>query len=127
YCLKCSPFGAHNTRLIEGSLIRTERTFTCAACSRLYIYKRKSSMSTRLCPACQVIQYRRRAKERAVALKGGKCQMCGYNRCLAALEFHHLDPSQKQFNISLFSRSWKRVMEEIHKCVLVCANCHREL
>jgi hypothetical protein len=72
---------------------------------------------------------RRKVREMAVEYKGGKCSRCGYSRCLEALEFHHLDSSRKDFGISEkgYSRSWQKVREEIEKCLLVCANCHREL
>ena len=65
----------------------------------------------------------------AITYKGGKCQCCGYNRCLGALEFHHIDPSSKDFGISSkgYTRSWDKVKSELDKCVLVCANCHREI
>ena len=65
----------------------------------------------------------------AVQYKGGQCSRCGYNKCVEALEFHHLDSSQKDFGISEkgYTRSWERVREELEKCILVCANCHREL
>ena len=64
----------------------------------------------------------------AIEYKGGKCEQCGYYRCLEALEFHHADPTKKDFNISSrgYTRSWKRVQEELDKCVMLCANCHRE-
>ena len=65
----------------------------------------------------------------AVEYKGGKCQRCSYDRCMEALEFHHRDPSQKDFNMSSkgYTRSWKRVQVELEKCVMLCANCHREV
>ena len=65
----------------------------------------------------------------AVDHKGGKCQICGYGRCIDALEFHHTYSSKKDFGISNkgYTRSWKRVKEELDKCTLICANCHREL
>jgi 5-methylcytosine-specific restriction endonuclease McrA len=73
---------------------------------------------------------RRRVKVRkmAVEYKGGGCEVCGYDRCMEALEFHHLDPTKKDFGISAkgYSRSWEKVKTEIEKCVLLCANCHRE-
>ena len=55
--------------------------------------------------------------------------MCGYDRCVEALEFHHLDSSRKDFGISGqgYTRSWRRIREELDKCVLLCANCHREV
>ncbi len=76
-----------------------------------------------------VIKRRKKIREMAVAYKGGQCQLCSYDRCLAALEFHHPDPVQKDFSISAdgSTRSWARVRLEIEKCVLLCANCHREV
>jgi len=75
---------------------------------------------------------RRRRKDlrvKAVAHKGGQCEICGYNNCPEALEFHHLDSRHKDFGISQkgYTRSWEKVKAEIEKCVLICANCHREL
>jgi hypothetical protein len=60
----------------------------------------------------------------AVAAKGGKCEKCGYNRCIDALEFHHLENLDKNFGLSEkgYARSWKRVEKELEKCVLLCAN-----
>ena len=65
----------------------------------------------------------------AIDLSGGKCLLCGYQRCPEALEFHHRDEGGKDFSISDkgYSRSWARVRAEIAKCVLLCANCHREV
>lgn len=59
--------------------------------------------------------------------RGGKCIRCGYDKCLKALEFHHIDPSQKEFTISNANFRLKEASEEIKKCILICANCHREL
>jgi predicted HNH restriction endonuclease len=76
-----------------------------------------------------VAKRRKKLREMAVALKGGACAVCGYRRCISALEFHHPDPSQKDFGISVdgSTRSWERIKAEVEKCVLVCANCHREV
>ena len=65
----------------------------------------------------------------AVAYKGGSCQICGYKRCIEALEFHHQDPLKKDFAVSSkgYTRSWEVVKSELDKCDLLCANCHREL
>ena len=72
---------------------------------------------------------RRRIREKAIDYKGGQCQICGYSKCSEALEFHHLNSGGKDFGISDrgYTRSWKRITEEIDKCVLLCANCHREV
>lgn len=71
--------------------------------------------------------YYKRTKEKLIEYKGGKCQVCGYNKCASALEFHHLDPSQKDFTISGGTKSFENLKPEVDKCILVCANCHREI
>ena len=73
--------------------------------------------------------HRRRVKELLVEYKGGECQICHYNKCIAALDFHHLDPTQKDFAISNSNiyRNIDVLKAEVNKCILVCANCHREL
>lgn len=76
-----------------------------------------------------VIKRRFKVKQMAVEHAGGKCKLCGYNRDVSALEFHHLDSSQKDFAIGQkgYTRSWEKVRAEVDKCILVCANCHREI
>lgn len=70
----------------------------------------------------------RKAKAFFVAYKGGKCELCGYNKCQASMDFHHKDPTQKDPNWK-YMRRWskKRVLQEIDKCMLVCRNCHGEI
>lgn len=59
---------------------------------------------------------------------GGKCCKCGYNKCVDALEFHHLDPSTKEFHLGeARGYSLDKLMKEMDKCILVCRNCHAEL
>ena len=74
---------------------------------------------------------KRRAKVKQISLlyKGGKCENCGYSKCPDVLEFHHINPEEKEFGIGSkgYTRSWKKIKEELDKCVLLCANCHREL
>ncbi len=67
-------------------------------------------------------------KKLCVDYKGGKCQCCGYNKCIAALDFHHLDPSEKDFSIAhkRGSSFTEEIKKELDKCVLICSNCHRE-
>lgn len=74
-----------------------------------------------------VIDWRKRTKLKLIEYKGGKCQICGYNKCISALEFHHVNPEEKDFGISGQSRSFEKLKNEVDKCVLVCANCHREI
>lgn len=59
--------------------------------------------------------------------RGGKCARCGYNTCIKALEFHHIDPSQKDFTISNDRFKLHEAVQESKKCILICSNCHKEL
>ena len=83
------------------------------------------------CKVCfnkrMMVRYEERAAA-IVGLKGGECFLCGYDKCVAALEFHHTDPSQKDFEISKrWSMTDERIKAEIDKCVLICSNCHAEV
>jgi predicted HNH restriction endonuclease len=70
-------------------------------------------------------QKRAALKKRAVNHLGGRCRICGYDNHVA-LEFHHIDPREKGFEISDV-QAWARIVEELKKCELVCSNCHREI
>lgn len=76
-----------------------------------------------------VAKRRTKVRRLAIDLKGGHCALCGYRKWIGALEFHHPDPHKKDFSISTdgMTRSWERVRREVEKCVLLCANCHREV
>lgn len=76
-----------------------------------------------------VSKRRKKLKEMAVLYKGGKCIVCNYSRYIGALDFHHVDESDKEFSLSVngLTRSWQRIQIELDKCVLVCSNCHREI
>jgi len=76
-----------------------------------------------------VTKRRKKIREMAIKYKGGKCILCGYKKCTAALEFHHIEGTKKDFGLSMkgLTRSWDRTKQELDKCVLLCANCHREL
>ena len=76
-----------------------------------------------------VTERRKKLKEMSVEYKGGKCSICGYSKCINALEFHHLDPNEKDFGIGTngHTRTWERTKKELDKCIIVCANCHREI
>lgn len=90
----------------------SEKTFCCRKCAI------KAGVDKR----------RRKLKVMAIEHNGGKCQHCGYNKCIAALEFHHRNPTQKDFGLSNGNTySWEKIKNEIEKCDLLCANCHREL
>ncbi len=72
---------------------------------------------------------RRKLKTMVVEYRGGKCVLCGYYKCIGALDLHHVDETKKEFGLSArgMTRSWEKIKEEADKCVVLCANCHREI
>jgi hypothetical protein len=81
------------------------------------------------CRSEHVTERRRRVKLQLIREAGGACIICGYDRCPGALQFHHVEPSEKAFHIS--GRGVTRALEaarlEAQKCVLLCASCHAEV
>lgn len=70
---------------------------------------------------------RKKVKEKAVKYLGNKCKLCEYKTCIQALEFHHINPDEKEFKPSnMGTYSWKKIKKELDKCVL-WANYHREV
>ena len=129
--MECSPFGLHNTRPIyDGSNLLTDQTtFTCKFCKKTYVYFRSSKKghTKSLCNSCGVNRRRYALKLKAIEYLGGKCIKCGYNKCPAAMHFHHKDSEGKEFGISgNHARSWLIIKEELDKCEIRCANCHAE-
>lgn len=120
-CFKCSPFGYK-------AEVPTDNYSICTTCGRKYIYDKNKLHSRTRCNSCVVSCRRHTIKKRAIEYKGGKCQLCGYDKCDRALGFHHRDRKEKSFNISGgFSRSWDNIRKELDKCDLLCANCHCEV
>ena len=103
---------------------------TCLICNKKFYPKNSLANQRKCCYDCMPdgIQLTRgmflaKIKE----TRGGKCVRCGYNKCLKALEFHHLDPSQKDFTISNDHFRLEETVNESKKCILICSNCHKEL
>ena len=113
---------------------RNQKIKICPICGKEFQIKDFSQINRKYCFDCNPLGNRsptpkyKAMKKRIVELMGGKCEKCGYNKCLDALEFHHKDPSQKEFQIcsSGGCASFERTLEEAKKCQLLCANCHRE-
>lgn len=77
-----------------------------------------------------VKRWRSNTKKRIIESMGGQCAHCSYNRCDAALELHHLDPTIKEMSLGSIRANpvaWPKIVEELRKCVLLCAICHREV
>ena len=72
--------------------------------------------------------FRRRRKIDLIYIHGNKCSICGYNKCICALEFHHINPEEKLFSVSNGNcRLLQDDINESKKCILVCSNCHKEI
>jgi hypothetical protein len=94
-----------------------------------YQTKGKSIKVSGYCKSCILesnADRRRDVKQQAIDYLGGECSNCGYNKCNAALEFHHLDPNEKDISYLNNRMSFTKLKLELDKCVLLCANCHRE-
>lgn len=70
--------------------------------------------------------YKRNNKLKAIEYLGGKCFDCSGVFVVDVYDFHHRDPNEKEINGNMLVRySWERAKEELDKCDLLCANCHR--
>ena len=106
------------------------KKFEAKSHSRTYCYdcSGESSRSKNETRKHQKTILRRSMKIQAIKLLGGKCSICGYNKCVDALEFHHTNPEIKEFKLgSGNTMSWKEYKNEALKCILVCSNCHKEI
>lgn len=94
-----------------------------------YVLRKDGRYRCKKCAVEAVQRRRKKTKELLVEYKGGKCEICGYDKCISALEFHHIASGEKEFGIGQkgYTRSFEKNKEEVDKCILVCANCHREI
>lgn len=93
----------------------------------------KAGFVNTLCKICEKHQsneyhkcYKKIIKRKLVEYMGGCCKICGFNKYISALEFHHLNPEHKEFTISKYY-SIEKAKKELSKCIMVCCNCHRGL
>lgn len=131
-CLDCSPYITYNNSQSEKVRAIAEACsksiIICSLCSRKYIYNRSAGHTLTNCNSCIVLHRKNNIKIKSVEYKGGKCLSCGYNRCINALSFHHVNKAEKKFTIGgNYNRSWKSIQIELDKCILLCTNCHIEL
>jgi hypothetical protein len=107
------------------------RTGICSTHGEVEFVQRGDTGTWR-CVPCRseaVTARRKRVKAILVAEAGGRCLACGYDSCMAALQFHHLRPEEKRFSLGRqgVARSLEKARAEANKCVLLCANCHAEV
>ena len=129
--------GAHNNRkypkrLPEGKCDGcgspvTKRRKYCGKNCAVKGSVRRTKAEAKAAGVKAVVYWRQRIKAKSVELKGGKCLICGYSKCSRSLQFHHLDPTKKDFTLSRVTLAWSKIEKELRKCVLVCANCHGEI
>ena len=104
-----------------GAVLRgLQRKYCCRKC--------KNDFNNQVFQSYLAQQKRGRERKRMLLkLKGGACELCGYNKNSAAMEFHHINPENKLFQLdlrSLSNRKWNDVEAEARKCILLCSNCH---
>jgi transposase len=94
-----------------------------------FVGRRDGAYRCRKCASAAVVERRKRIKRILVAEAGGECRICGYDRYVGALEFHHLRPAEKRFALAGagLARSLAAARSEARKCVLLCGNCHSEV
>ena len=95
----------------------------------VFVVRADGFTGCRQCRSEAVVRRRRRVKRLLVEEAGGGCALCGYDACMAALQFHHVDPSTKRFDVGGrgSSQAGAVLRTEVAKCVLLCANCHAEV
>lgn len=133
HCTKCKKDN------IDNLIPKDENIKKCAICGKSFIansFNRKycyecSPLSSKQDRAVSITCLRRAIKKQLVKYKGGKCSICGYDKSLNALQFHHLESSDKDFTLSAAYNNghfdMDKLYKEVDKCILVCANCHAEL
>jgi hypothetical protein len=128
YCLECSPFGEHNTKKLHRKDVPNgTESKICKSCGNEF-----STKGQVLCGSCQYKKQLAKRYEKVYGIVGTACWKCNYDKGMVGtpmLDFHHVDPKQKCFNVSrreIAAMKWDRVLKEMKKCVLLCCRCHRE-
>lgn len=131
YCCRACQGKASRKRKNDGINVYEH---ICPKCEKTFII-RDNAFNRRYCYDCVPVtlksgaQNRQLIKKWALEYKGNKCEICGYDKCSEALDFHHNNPNEKDFTISdrNLILDWVEIKKELNKCSLLCANCHREL
>lgn len=121
FCLDCSPFGSRNTKPDD-----PDRE-TIRSNARPYSEWADSAKEKN---KARQYYYRHTRMKKAIELKGGKCEECGYEKSVRSLTFHHISPKDKVFTLdsrNILSKKWTDILKELDKCKLLCMNCHMEL
>jgi hypothetical protein len=108
---------------------RPKNKFCSTSCTNKYKYQNNKTKLNANTYIRQIEKYRYR-KFKLIELRGNTgCEKCGYIKNLGALDFHHIDSANKSFTLDsrkLSNKSWESIINEFEKCIILCANCHRE-
>ena len=137
FCLKCSPFKKHNTtNLVKQELDLNRKDRLCPKCKEIlsiekFYDRRGKKNNSPYCKDCmnKITRSRQLAtKTKAIQYLGGHCVICGYDKYQGSMQFHHKDPTIKDFTIG-YHACWcfESIKKELDKCVLLCSNCHHEV
>lgn len=133
YCNKCWSIQKHIPKNNKSKNPRINLSLNCTVCNTV-----KTNENTKInskgridsrCYQCisELANLRHRAfKTKCVNYKGGKCEKCGYDKCIDSLQFHHKNPENKLFAICTKNFYNQEVENELNKCAILCANCHFE-
>jgi len=97
----------------------------CKLCKRPLLEKYLKKNLSRCDPCSQKLR-RAKIRKSIIHYMGGKCSHCGWTGPHCGFDLHHIDPLKKDFTLSgVNNRAWTQIKEEAHKCILLCAICHR--
>lgn len=120
----------------KGHMVEYGQTKICSKCKNEcntsdFFNSRKLANRYSYCKYClnnMTVENQRKLKKKCIEYKGGKCVICSYDDYDGALDFHHLNPDEKDFTIAEGkNRSFDNIKSELDKCVLLCCRCHREV
>lgn len=109
-----------------------ETSFETNNPQKVYCTKKCKSraMNKKFNRGCQQSNRGLKKKSKIIKENGGKCSVCGYDKNLSSITFHHLNPKEKIFPLdtrAFANRKQKVLVEEVKKCIVVCRNCHGEI
>jgi len=106
-------------------VVKSHLCKTCGETDPSNFYKGQK-ISCKKCHSRATAQRAKNIKLQGVEYLGGECTKCGYSKYVGALQFHHIDPTQK--DLKKFNKfvNFEVLKEELDKCILLCANCHAE-
>jgi hypothetical protein len=106
----------------------------CKAEKSIDDFYKKKTENSRIDSWCKECLYAKQKlrwihrKKKAIDLLGGKCSICGYRKNFSVMHFHHIDPTQKEYDWKKIRQlAWGKLIKELQKCVLLCSNCHGEI